>query len=259
MSGSRAAGKPAALNTSTQRCSLRMVFWPAAPMVASSLAVAVERGLHERHAERAARRADRLLQPFGIERVEHEQDGAGRAATQRGQHGVRLSIEQRDDQQVVRRRFIERIEDPDDGALAVRVDDPVVPLQLLQPDRSGTGDGRDLVLADPRQSGREGAADLPRAEHGDLQRGRWSRACARRLPARHPSIDVASSAGTPTAERRDHADADRGSLRRHERLKRLRASPARCPRSGRARSRGSSPCDRCRAACPARTARCETT
>ena len=75
--------------------------------------VPIEPGPHERHPERAPPGADRLLQPLGIEGVEHELHALRRAAREARQHSVDLMRQQRDDDEIVAGPLIEACRPPE--------------------------------------------------------------------------------------------------------------------------------------------------
>jgi hypothetical protein len=134
---------------------------------ARDLASFVDRGLHERHTERAALDAESVLQTFWVKAVEHKQDARRGTALQRGQDGIHLMSEERDENEIVRDFLVQGVGDAYFGPVATIIDDPVVVSEPAEPLGIRPGNRRDIMLPDTSELKSHRASDAAETDYRD--------------------------------------------------------------------------------------------
>ena len=167
--GSRTGGQAGGDKHVDHVLSVHLAFLAAGSDRRFKFAVFADRRLNERHAERAAFGTDCIAQSLGLEVVEHELDALRGTALQRRQHGVDLMCEQRDDDEIVGRRLIERIGGLHRRMPAVDIENTAVALQLVEPYRTRSSDCGDVVPACVRHLEGKRTADPTQTNNSDAQ------------------------------------------------------------------------------------------
>ncbi|MBP1881519.1 hypothetical protein J2Z84_004861 [Agrobacterium rubi] len=132
-------------------------------------AISIETGLHKGHSEGAALCTDRVLEAFGFEIVEHEEDVSGRTSLQCRQHRIDLMGKQRYDDKIVGLIFVQFVTDADCNMLALCTDNPAIGQQLSKAVGTWSCNDHNLVATTTGQVKGESASDAANANHGDAK------------------------------------------------------------------------------------------